>query len=121
MFFSSEGINAGRAHFSSKLVFRIVTGSKGIAIDITMSLQPLEYVDCFVDAPNFRETIAQYEKELEANSTHVKNMVKECRSMITATEGEFRPGETAILVTHICQDLVAHGSTLIVATLMHVP
>ena len=56
-----------------------------------MGLPPLEYVDCFVDAPNFRDIIAQYEKELEANSAYVKTLVRECRSMISATEGELLP------------------------------
>lgn len=55
-----------------------------------MGLPPLEYIDCFVDSPNFREIIALYEKELESNSQYVKNLVKECRNMITATEGEKR-------------------------------
>lgn len=54
-----------------------------------MGLPPLEYIDCFVDAPNFRDIIALYEKELESNSHYVKALVKECRNMIAATEGEF--------------------------------
>ena len=53
-----------------------------------MGLPPLEYIDCFLDSPNFREIIALYEKELESNSQYVKSLVKECRNMITATEGE---------------------------------
>ena len=54
-----------------------------------MGLPPLEYIDCFVDAPNFRDIIGIYEKELDSNSHYVKSLVKECRNMITATEGEF--------------------------------
>ena len=53
-----------------------------------MGLLPIEYIDCFVDSPNFRDIIAIYEKELESNSQVVMNLVKECRNMINATEGE---------------------------------
>ena len=52
-----------------------------------MGLPPLEYIDCFLDSPNFREIIGLYEKELESNSQYVKALVKECRNMIAATEG----------------------------------
>lgn len=53
-----------------------------------MGLPPLEYIDCFLDSPNFREIIALYEKELDSNSQYVKALVKECRNMISATEGK---------------------------------
>lgn len=52
-----------------------------------MGLPPLEYIDCFLDSPNFREVIALYEKELDSNAVYVKSLVKECRHMIQATEG----------------------------------
>lgn len=52
-----------------------------------MGLPPLEYIDCFLDSPNFRDIITLYEKELESNSQYVKTLVKECRNMISATEG----------------------------------
>ena len=47
----------------------------------------MEYIDCFLDSPSFREMLGQYEKELEDNSAHVKQLVKECKRMIQATEG----------------------------------
>lgn len=52
-----------------------------------MGLPPLEYSDCFLDSPSFRETIALYELELESNTRVVKNLVKECDNMIQKTEG----------------------------------
>ncbi len=55
-----------------------------------MGLPPLEYIDCFLDSPNFREIIILYEKELDSNSQYVKSLVKECRNMIAATEGSLR-------------------------------
>ena len=50
-------------------------------------LPPLEYSDCLLDSPSFREMLSQYEKELEENSDNVKQLVKECRCMIQAAEG----------------------------------
>ncbi len=52
-----------------------------------MGLPPLEYIDCFLDSPNFREIIGLYEKELDENAHHVKALVRECKHMIQATEG----------------------------------
>ena len=52
-----------------------------------MGLKPLEYLDCFLDSPAFRENLLSYEKELESNSSLVKNLTKECRRLIQATEG----------------------------------
>lgn len=51
-----------------------------------MGLPPLEYIDCFLDSPTFRETIVMYEKELESNAAQVKALVRECQQMISATE-----------------------------------
>lgn len=65
-----------------------------------MGLPPLEYIDCFLDSPNFREIITLYEKELESNSQYVKSLVKECRNMISATEGE-RWCENPVVLTLI--------------------
>lgn len=53
-----------------------------------MGLKPLEYLDCFLDSPAFRENLLSYEKELDSNSSMVKNLTKECRRLIQATEGE---------------------------------
>jgi hypothetical protein len=50
-------------------------------------LPPLEYSDCFLDSPTFREVIVLYEKEMESNYYLVKNLVKQCDSMIQATKG----------------------------------
>ncbi|XP_065885496.1 rho GTPase-activating protein 10-like isoform X2 [Dysidea avara] len=51
-----------------------------------MGLTPLEYLDCFLDSPAFRENLQTYEKELDTNSAQVKNLTKECRRLIQATE-----------------------------------
>ena len=53
----------------------------------TMGLPPLEYLECYLDSPSFRENIRLYERELNANSEKLKALLKECRQMIKATEG----------------------------------
>ena len=55
--------------------------------EIKMGLKPLEFLDCYLDSPAFRENLLSYEKELENDSSLVKNLTKECRRMIQATEG----------------------------------
>lgn len=55
--------------------------------ELEMGLPPLEYIDCILDSPKFREMIGLYEKELEDNAHSVKSLVKECKHMIQATEG----------------------------------
>ena len=52
-----------------------------------MGLPPLEYIDCILDSPKFREIISLYEKELEDNAQSVISLVKECEHMIQATKG----------------------------------
>ena len=52
-----------------------------------MGLPPLEYIDCFLDSPNFREVIALYEKELDSSAVCMELLVKECQHMIQATKG----------------------------------
>ena len=42
-------------------------------------LKPLEYLDCYMDSPAFRENLHAYKKELENDSATVKNLTKECR------------------------------------------
>lgn len=73
---------------SQKQLNYLIDEDQRTKADRTMGLPPLEYIDCFLDSPNFREIITLYEKELESNSQYVKSLVKECRNMISATEGE---------------------------------
>ena len=65
----------------------VASGDRKGATERAMGLPPLEYIECYLDSPNFREIIVEYERELEENAGHVKSLVKECRHMIQATEG----------------------------------
>ena len=51
-------------------------------------LPPLEYSDCFLDSPQFREIISLYEHEVGENSKLVKQLVSACNSMIQKAEGK---------------------------------
>ena len=61
--------------------------TKSAESEKTMGLPPLEYLECYLDSPTFREYIAIYEKELSSNSEKLKALLRECKQMIKATEG----------------------------------
>ena len=67
----------------------IVPAFRKLGVHLVMGLPPLEYSDCFLDSPSFREIITLYEQELESNAKVVKTLVRECNNMIQKTEGEF--------------------------------
>ncbi|XP_013413273.1 rho GTPase-activating protein 26 isoform X2 [Lingula anatina] len=50
-----------------------------------MGLQPLEFSDCLTDSPYFRDNLHSHEKELERTSKSIKNLVQECKEVLTAT------------------------------------
>ena len=41
-----------------------------------MVLHPLEFSDCYLDSPLFRENIQQYEEEFETTNSQIKQLVK---------------------------------------------
>ena len=68
-----------------------------------MGLPPLEYLECYLDSPTFRENIAIYEKELKSNSEGLKALLKECQRMIQATEGRYTYIDTiSCMYVEIC-------------------
>ncbi|KAM3601727.1 uncharacterized protein V6R79_017824 [Siganus canaliculatus] len=52
-----------------------------------MGHPPLEFRDCFLDSPDFRETLKCYEVELERTSKFLKELIKDGNSVITAIRG----------------------------------
>ena len=87
--------------------FRLYTlfCSANLSKQAKMGLKPLEYLECYLDSPAFRENLLSYEKELENNSLLVKNLTKECRRLIQATEGK----PFYLFVDVVGSKLVAHG------------
>jgi len=51
-----------------------------------MGLKPLEFSDCLLDSPYFRDSIHDHEKELDETNESIKNLIKECRNLIKALE-----------------------------------
>lgn len=52
-----------------------------------MGHPPLEFSDCYLDSPDFRETLKCYEVELERTSKFLKELIKDGNSVITAIKG----------------------------------
>ncbi|KAL8207136.1 UNVERIFIED_CONTAM: hypothetical protein K2H54_045865, partial [Gekko kuhli] len=51
-----------------------------------MGLQPLEFSDCYLDSPWFRERIRAHEAELEKTNKFIKELIKDGKSLIAATK-----------------------------------
>ncbi|KAK9536300.1 hypothetical protein VZT92_006093 [Zoarces viviparus] len=52
-----------------------------------MGHPPLEFSECYLDSPEFRETLKCYELELERTSKFLKELIKDGNSVITAIRG----------------------------------
>ena len=57
-----------------------------------MGLQPLEFSDCYLDSPWFRERIRAHEAELERTNKFIKELIKDGKNLIAATKSKRRPG-----------------------------
>lgn len=53
-----------------------------------MGHPPLEFSDCYLDSPDFRETLKCYELELERTSKFLKELIKDGNSVINAIKGK---------------------------------
>ena len=54
-----------------------------------MGLKPLEFSDCLLDSPYFRESIHDHERELDQANDAIKTLIKECRNLFKALEGMY--------------------------------
>ncbi|XP_020485869.1 oligophrenin-1 [Labrus bergylta] len=52
-----------------------------------MGHPPLEFNECYLDSPDFRETLKCYEVELERTGKFLKELIKDGNSVITAIKG----------------------------------
>ena len=57
-----------------------------------MGLQPLEFSDCYLDSPWFRERIRAHEAELERTNKFIKELIKDGKNLIAATKSKRDPG-----------------------------
>lgn len=53
---------------------------------VTAGLQALEFTDCLLDSPDFRENLNKHEKELEKTSTQIKRIIKEVKDLLAAAK-----------------------------------
>lgn len=53
-----------------------------------MGLKPLEFEDCILDSPYFRENIHEHERELERTNEAIKGLIKECKTVLKAFESK---------------------------------
>ncbi|XP_055974941.1 rho GTPase-activating protein 10 [Sorex fumeus] len=51
-----------------------------------MGLQPLEFSDCYLDSPWFRERVRAHEAELERTNKFIKELIKDGKNLIAATK-----------------------------------
>lgn len=56
-----------------------------------MGLQPLEFSDCYLDSPWFRERIRAHEAELERTNKFIKELIKDGKNLIAATKSKGGP------------------------------
>ncbi|XP_076829937.1 rho GTPase-activating protein 10 isoform X2 [Brachyhypopomus gauderio] len=51
-----------------------------------MGLHPLEFSECYLDSPNFREKIRAHEAELDKTNRFIKELYKDGKNLINATK-----------------------------------
>lgn len=53
---------------------------------VTAGLQALEFTDCLLDSPEFRENLNKHEKELDKTSQQIKRIIKEVKDLLAAAK-----------------------------------
>jgi len=51
-----------------------------------MVLQTLEFSECIIDSPYFRQKLHGHEKELEKTSKWIKGLIGECKDILSAAK-----------------------------------
>lgn len=54
----------------------------------TMGLPALEFSDCCLDSPHFRETLKSHEAELDKTNKFIKELIKDGKSLISALKSK---------------------------------
>lgn len=60
-------------------------------------LEPLEFEECIVDSPEFRDNLNRHEKELDHTSHQIKRIIKEVKDLMSATKGKFLSNYTKLI------------------------
>ncbi|XP_073828419.1 GTPase regulator associated with FAK isoform X2 [Musca autumnalis] len=54
--------------------------------DARRGLEPLEFEECIVDSPEFRDNLNRHEKELDHTSQQIKRIIKEVKDLMSAAK-----------------------------------
>lgn len=54
-----------------------------------MGLHPLEFSECYLDSPSFRDKIKSQEAELDKTNRFIKELYKDGKNLINATKRKF--------------------------------
>lgn len=55
-----------------------------------MGHPPLEFSDCYLDSPDFRERLKCYEQELERTNKFIKDVIKDGNALISAMRSKWK-------------------------------
>lgn len=55
---------------------------------LKMGLPALEFSECYLDGPHFRERLRSHEEELDKTSKFIKELLKDGKTLIQALRGE---------------------------------
>lgn len=55
-----------------------------------MGHPPLEFSDCYLDSPDFRERLKCYEQELERTNKFIKDVIKDGSALISAMRSKWK-------------------------------
>lgn len=63
-----------------------VSLNEAIGLVTEMGLHPLEFSECYLDSPYFREKIKAHETELDKTNRFIKELYKDGKNLINATK-----------------------------------
>lgn len=60
--------------------------SEATSLVTDMGLHPLEFSECYLDSPGFRDKIKAHEAELDKTNRFIKELYKDGKNLINATK-----------------------------------
>lgn len=60
--------------------------SQATSLVTDMGLHPLEFSECYLDSPGFRDKIKAHEAELDKTNRFIKELYKDGKNLINATK-----------------------------------
>ncbi|XP_067637566.1 rho GTPase-activating protein Graf isoform X2 [Eurosta solidaginis] len=71
---------------NNKRTLRLGRNKMGGRKDVRRGLEPLEFEECIVDSPEFRDNLNRHEKELDHTSHQIKRIIKEVKDLMSAAK-----------------------------------